>query len=140
MSSCFNFRIRFVYLPFLLHLSVTNACLLSELLSDLLITMLNPDLPVSVWIHWRIWSQRTNFCSFINCLPISTLTSTDLTSIDIIGLGQHHSAPYLRPTITKNIQKPTKFNSELIHKYSSGWRWTKIQKCISGCNVHFLSN
>lgn len=84
ISSCFNFQVASLYFPLLS--IVTNASLLSELESDLPITTLNPNLTAHVQIHWSIWSNIQNYCSFVNDFSTSKWTSLDLTSINAITL------------------------------------------------------
>ena len=55
VSSYVIFRIGFWYLPLFSHVIVTNVGILPELESELLITMLNPNLAAFVQIHWIIW-------------------------------------------------------------------------------------
>lgn len=58
--------------PFLLPVIVTKAYLISEPLSDLMITTPNPSLATFIRIHWSIWSRDSYSCSFLNWFPTFT--------------------------------------------------------------------
>lgn len=68
----------------LLHLIITNVCLLSEPWSNLPITTSNPNFLASTRAHCRLCSRIINSCLFVNYARISTSTKTnqslDLTS------------------------------------------------------------
>lgn len=111
MSSRFNFWIKVVYFPLLLYLSAKNASLLFIPLFDLLITMPNSNFAASVHIHWSIWSRTTNSYLFVNWLPTSTLTSTNLTFVDTISLE----------TTSKCIISKTNKNIKYSHTKILNW-------------------
>lgn len=82
--SRFNFLIISWYVSFILHIIVTNSCLILESLSDLPITMPNPNFPTSLRIHCSICSRIINTYLFVNCAWTSSSTTIgralDLTS------------------------------------------------------------